>query len=404
MKFSHFSRIGKLIGITAVVAFLILASIIFILKNKPSIAAYGAEFLRGIIGEQAVAYLEMYVFKIQDTAEKTTYLLGLEKPSSPWLASSYPRPENTLPIVSAVSTTPKIVPPPELILQTTPLPAWKPAYVTPLGTLKDIGVWQPYIYNSAGQVVAYRTFLQPDPDRPYATTEIVAFNLKLIRLHYQVGFEEPYAPETKKFSDGQIPSQYLLTGVLLAAFNGGFQYTHGFSGSMANGNISAPPHQGFGTVVMYPDGHLQIGEWGKDFNQTPDIVSFRQNGPLLIRNGKINPEVNNSYIWGLTITGSTVTWRTGIATDKDLTTLYYFIGSYITIDILAKAMVAAQAWNAMQLDINNYWPIFETFRLDKGKLVPEPLLPKSMIEHIDRFFYPYARDFFYVTDASSEVN
>jgi hypothetical protein len=169
---------------------------------------------------------------------------------------------------------------------------------------------------------------------------------------------------------------------------------------MANGNISAPPRQEFGTVAMYRDGHLQIGEWGKDINQTPDIISFRQNGPLLIRNGEINPRVNDSYIWGLTITGSTVTWRTGIATDKDLTTLYYFVGSYVTIDILARAMVAAQAWNAMQLDINNFWPIFETFHLDGGKLVPEPLLPKSMNEHVDRFFYPFARDFFYVSDAS----
>jgi hypothetical protein len=399
-----FSRVGKLVGITAVVFSLILASIIFIFQNKPSIAAYGAGFLRGVIGEQAVAVLEMGIFNIQDTAKKTTYYLGLEKPSSPWPTSVNTKPENNVAIQSAVSATPEIVPPPELIPQITPQPNWKPAEVTPLGTLDDTGVWQPYIYNHAGQVVAYRTFLQPDLDRPYATTEIVAFNLKSIRLHYQVGFEEPYAPETKKFSDGRIPSQYLQPGVLLAAFNGGFQYTHGFSGSMAKGNVSVPPRQGFGTVAMYRDGHLQIGEWGKDLNQTPDIVSFRQNGPLCIRNGEINPKVNDSYIWGLTITGSTVTWRTGIATDKNMTTLYYFVGPYLTIDSLSRAMMAVHVWNAMQLDINNYWPIFVTFRLDKGKLVPEPLLPKSMNEHVDRFFYPFARDFFYITDSSSPIN
>ena len=57
---------------------------------------------------------------------------------------------------------------------------------------------------SSGQVVAYRTLLQPDPTRSYALAAVVAFNLKAVHLHYEVGFSDPYAPGVKKFSDGSI--------------------------------------------------------------------------------------------------------------------------------------------------------------------------------------------------------
>jgi len=48
-----------------------------------------------------------------------------------------------------------------------------------------------YLRDSAENVVAYRTFLQPDSQRPYVTVVVVAFNLQTTRLHFVLGYEEP---------------------------------------------------------------------------------------------------------------------------------------------------------------------------------------------------------------------
>jgi len=34
---------------------------------------------------------------------------------------------------------------------------------------------------------------------------------------------------------------------------------------------------------------------------------------------------------------------------------------------------------------------------DLDELVPEPLLPELMTENLDRYLYPFGRDFFYIT-------
>jgi hypothetical protein len=395
-----------LIVLAIFVAGILLMGLVFglMLQMMPSIGAYGADYLRHIVGEQAVAYLEMGVFKIQDTVKKTEYSFNLVKPVDPWSVSANSGKPTPALAPSATSLKPTLAAGKVETAQPTQQPAWVPPDVTPLGTLQDVGIWQPYINNAAGQVVAYRTFLQPDSNRPYATTAVVAFNLKAVRLHYMIGFEDPYTGDVKRFSQGVIPDKYLKPNILLAVFNGGFKYEHGAFGSMLFDNISVPPTQGYGTVAIYKDGHFQMGEWGKDFTRTLDMASFRQNGPLVIQEGVINPKVDNPVYWGYTITGATVAWRSGIAVDQEYNTLYYFIGPYLTIDTLAQAMAAVHPWNAMQLDINNYWTIFEAFPPNTDKLQPEPLLPKDMNDNLNRFLYPYARDFFYITDAAPPAN
>ena len=400
MKMKAFFRPRNiLITIGAVFLVLILGAVAFgiMLQKMPSVGANGADFLRHIFGQEAVAFLEMNVFGIQDSVKKTEYNLNLEKPASPWAAPTSPV---KITPTSAPTQAPDAGGPTP---QPTPtdVPAWVPPAADKLGALADAGVWQPYINNSAGRVIAYRTFFQVDPTRPYSLTAVVAFNLKEIRLHYMIGFDEPYAADVQRFSQGLIPDKYLKPNVLLAVFNGGFKYEHGQFGSMLYDNVTVPPRDGFGTVAIYKDGHFQIGEWGKEFRRTLDMVAFRQNGPLVVQNGVIDPKVDTPAYWGYTITGATVAWRSGMAVDQDYTTLSYFIGQYITIDSLAKALTAVHTWNGMQLDINNYWTIFDAFPPNRGQLTPEPLLPKDMSDNLNRFMQPYARDFFYVTDANT---
>ncbi len=409
-SFFRSSKLIKLVGLLAGLFVLLAAGFTIMLQVSPSTGAYGADTLRRIIGEQPVALIETAAFKMQDVIKKTEVNLGLDKPADPWQTGAASQvkvstglPANTPPKSITASSSRPVIPDTSAALgesqqpQATQAPAWTPPAVTPLGTLPGVGLWTPYITDSTGRILAYRTFLQPDPTRSYALTAVVAFNLKDIRLHYQIGFAEPYAQGVAKFSNGAIPASYLAPNILLAAFNGGFKVEHGAFGSMLNGKASVPPRNGFGTVAIYQDGRVQIGEWGKDISLSPDMVAFRQNGPLVIQNGLITHQVDTPNYWGYTVTSSAVTWRSGIAIDQSGSILYYFAGPYLIIHSLADAMVAVHAWDAIQLDINNFWVNFESFTSANNKLVPEPLFPIEMNANTGRFLGPYVRDFFFIT-------
>ena len=392
-----------------------------ILTYWPSVGAQGADLLRGLLGNEAVARLEMVLFSAQDKLQQIEFQLGIVKPAAPWQSAGGPY--AAIPLVASPteipSATPGLTPvvkqalPPavgekaaQLSIATpsaTPSPsptpaAWQPVPATPLGDLPGEGNWTPYIYDASGTAVAYRTFFQPDPQRPYSVVAVVAIDLTRTRLHYVLGSIEPYSPDSPPRS-GAIPAGDLVAGRLLATFNGGFKATHGHFGAMADGITALPPRDGLGTLAIYNDGTVRMGEWGTEITPSPDMLAWRQNGPLVIHNVQINPRIYNDSPkdWGYTVTDVSPTLRSGIALSADGKTLYYLVGPHLTMEALAKSMLAAGAANGMQLDINNYWVLFVAIHSDNGKLVPEPLLPDQMKEFLDRYLHPYTRDYFYVT-------
>jgi hypothetical protein len=168
---------------------------------------------------------------------------------------------------------------------------------------------------------------------------------------------------------------------------------------MADHIIALPPKDGLGTLAIYADGRVQICPWTPSLALSPDIVAWRQNGPLVIQDSAVNPQIisNSPKDWGYTVNDVSPTWRSGIGVSADQNTLYYFAGSKLSMSALAQGMLAAGAANALQLDINNYWVHFVAIRVKDGKLVPEPLFPEAMKENLDRYLNPYTRDFFYIT-------
>lgn len=72
------------------------------------------------------------------------------------------------------------------------------------------------------------------------------------------------------------------------------------------------------------------------------------------------------------------------------------------MEALAKSMQAAGAYNAIQLDINNYWVLFVKITSSSSKLAAEPLLPRLMVSGIDRYLNKSPRDFFYITGLVTE--
>lgn len=388
-------------GIAA--AGLVMVLLLFILVSKyPSIGAEGADWLRNIIGDQAVAGLEMVVFQVQDEFQRLEYQLGMANPAGDW--GAFPSPSAS-PTFALRTKTPQVFSATETPNKTrtvTPTPTatlpWQPVTISPLSMANAEGVWVPYIQGAQGQPVAYKTFLQPDPSRPYTLVTIVAMDLTQTRLHFVLGAIDPTLPGEPQHI-GKIPLVDRAANILLAAFNGGFKARHGQFGSMADGSQALPPRDGLGTLVIYQNGDVLLGEWGTDLHMTPDIAAFRQNGPLVISKGEINPRIynNSPQDWGYTVIDVSPTIRSGVGLSRDNHTLYYFCGPSLTMEALAKSMQAAGAYNAIQLDINNYWVLFVKIAVSGTKLIPEPLLPRLMVGAIDRYITQSPRDFFYLT-------
>lgn len=276
-------------------------------------------------------------------------------------------------------------------------PVWQPSSLTPLGKLPGEGQWSPYLQATDGQTtLAYRTFFQPDPQRPYSIPAIVAFDLRATRLHFVLGTDEPKSVSPQPSRTGAIPAADLQPGVLLATFNGGFKARHGQYGAMADGLTALSAIDGLATVAMYANGQVHIGEWGKDIKDSPDLVAWRQNGKMLIHNGQINPETAQPAGWGATIKGDTITWRSALGLSADGYTLYYVAGLELNAATLAKVMAQTGAAEALELDVNSFWVHFAAIRSNGSSLVAEPLLDAMKLQ-ADRYLKSYSRDFFYVT-------
>ena len=373
----------------------------------PSVGAQGADVMRGLIGDPAVAWLEGAVFQVQDTLLGLGYRLGV-RPDAPWTVVSPDSTPQYLFHTPTVQSTASVSPSPAVertaLSRGTEIPPaptatpirWPPPAVPAFGSLAGEGEWSPYFSNARGQTVAYRTFLQPDADRPYAIAAVVAADLEQIRLHYVLGFEEPFFEEKVERS-GIIPKEDKLPGRLLAVFNGGFLTRHGLFGVMVDGKVLIPMIDGLGTLAIYPDGRVRIGVWGSDIISLEGIAAIRQNGAIVVQDGRINPQAfeDSLELWGASLSGEMATWRSALGISADGCTLYYVAGWSLNMPALARALQAAGAYSAIQLDINRYWVLFTTIRFDPDGPKALPLLDE-MNENIDRYLYASSRDYFYL--------
>ena len=169
---------------------------------------------------------------------------------------------------------------------------------------------------------------------------------------------------------------------------------------MLDGVTIIPPREGFGTVVIYDNGKVSLGAWGTDITASPHLVAWRQNGPLIIQNGAINPHtsVTDPQVWGYTTDGGTATGRSALGIGADGTVLYYAVGFNLTLPALARAVQDTGAYQAIQLDINNFYTHFEAFNPgSNNQLIAVPLMDQMKGPGDHRYLTINKRDFFYVT-------
>ncbi len=371
-------------------ALIAMASVYAAVNLWPNIGAQTVEIARRIVGDQAIADVENIVLQSEDKLRQLRYNAAGSQAGNPW--QSLPSPSNQ---AQGKNSAAKPVQPASGAGVFT---SWAPAPIVPLGDVQGEGLWTAYIQNPGGETVAARTFLQPDPGRAYAYAAVVAFDLRKTRLHFVLGYDEPKS-KVQVPRSGRIPAADLQPGLLLAAFNGGFKAQHGHFGVMSGGVTLIPPRTGFGTVALYDDGSLRIGAWGTDINTSRHLIAWRQNGPLIVQDGQINPHTADRapLDWGFTVYGDTATYRSALGISQDGNTLYYIAGPSLTLPALARAMQDAGAYQAVQLDINNFWVHFEAFQTAGNKLVAVPLLGDMNGVGNHRFLTAYSRDYFYLT-------
>ncbi|MGE5376915.1 MAG: phosphodiester glycosidase family protein [Bacteroidota bacterium] len=262
--------------------------------------------------------------------------------------------------------------------------------------------WQAYGPLVNGEPVMAQTVVKVDAARTYAGIALVRIDLSRLQLHMMPGFLEPsHTAEVQQ----QFPNLGLMPASdqsrLVAAFNGGFKAINGHYGMMVNGVTLLPLQPGLATLAIYRDGHVQIGAWGQDILPSPDIVAIRQNCPLIIQNGQLNPEVavDNRLIWGQTVDNHDVTWRTAVGISRDGRYLIYAVGNASTVQTLAQALQEAGAYNAMQLDINRHYAHFVTYQPTGN--AQTPLMAVQFLSQMESdptiYLVAHSRDFFYLT-------
>ena len=385
------SRWGRVVVLAIGAVICLFGALAILPALSPAMGAQMADALRAVLGPQPVGNMESISFRMQDAINQWIashnggkLQIAVNQDSIQYLTDPFK------PIVTTTGQTPgrslKVAARPVInVLTASPSAGWQ-AY----GPLVN------------GEPVMAQTVLKVDTARTYAGIALVRIDLSRLQLHMMPGFLEPsHTAEVQH----QFPNLGLMPASdqsrLVAAFNGGFKAINGHYGMMVNGVTLLPLQPSLATLAIYRDGHVRIGAWGQDILPTPDIVAYRQNCPLILQNGQLNPKVavDNRLIWGQTVDNHDVTWRTAVGISRDGRYLIYAVGNASTVQAMAQALQEAGAYNAMQLDINRHYAHFVTYQPTGN--AQTPLKAVQFLSQMENdptlYLVAHSRDFFYLT-------
>ena len=360
------------------VRWLVLAAVLLLLA--PAIFSYTTTMLRPSslpLSVRSVEWLrDHHGNLLVDTVEHFYYGWKAPKPGGPQLTA--------LPTVGEVpATEPSVSPQPPAATWPPPI---EPVFPNPL---PGEGVWHRTGPPVDGHPPVLVTTFRTERNYPSIVAYVAWFDHTLTSLSWYPGrYEPPNAPVRGPM---MVPDGERWR--LLATFNGGFTHQDGNNGSSVNGRTNEPLQDGLATAIGYRDGRIAIQTWTGGPNAGPGVIFARQSLPLIVKNGQLNPELDNSTKWGFTLGNAVRVWRTGIGIDGR-GNLIYVAADYQTVTTLAEILRRAGAINAMQLDINPEWPTLITYRHDRG-LQPIKVVPNYQ-QPATRYLVPDDRDFFAV--------
>ncbi|MDE0803957.1 MAG: phosphodiester glycosidase family protein [Acidimicrobiales bacterium] len=262
-------------------------------------------------------------------------------------------------------------------------------------TLAGEGQWIPSRRTIGGTPATYTTFVRPDADHSSAVAAAVYLDPTTTKLVYVPGTDEP-AGSNWAWNSGIPRSE---RDGLIAAFNSGWKFKDIPGGVYTEGKTPVPLIDGQASIVIYRDGHTDIGTWGTDLSMTPDVVSVRQNLELVVDNGKLVDGLATSIDgqWGKRKYQIQYTRRSGLGI-SDTGALVYVAGDDLTTETLAAALHQVGAVRGMELDIHSRHPTFNIFdpTSNSGSGVTSAKLYPSMPRDATRYLSPDQRDFFAV--------
>ncbi len=305
----------------------------------------------------------------EDAADADTSDIGPVVPSASGAASAAP---------SASAERTHLQPPPPLIS-----PVTNPE---PLE-----GQWQPVASKVDGIPAVYVTRVRADVEHSSYYASAMWIDTSLTKALFVPGYEEPAGGPNPY--NGALPES--LWPFVVANFNGAFRLEDSMGGYAYDGDVVAPLVKGKGTTVVYRDGSIKVGKWGRDLPaMTDDMIAVRQNLNLIVDRGesKVSSATDN-VVWGATTDKESLAWRAAIGQRDDGSIIY--VGSpYLSAKGLADTLVSAGVQEAMVLDMNNWWTAGFYFRHSKNGAPKCRKLEPTISEGCDRFLKPYKRDSF----------
>jgi hypothetical protein len=270
--------------------------------------------------------------------------------------------------------------------------AYRPPNLAPLihPALPGEGVWKKAAAAAGSRPPVLLTTFRSDPEYPQFVAGVAWIDSARTELAYVPGLAEPPPPLAHRGS-GEVPAG--KRGGLVATFNGGFPLETSNAGLIYRGKVVETMVDGIATVIEYRDGHFDIVRWESGAGAPADVWFAKQNLPLIIDGGKLNPNLSDGPEWGETVNNAVRVWRSGIGIDSR-GNLLYAAADYQTVESLAKILQRAGAVRALELDINEDWTSFITYR-HPGAAQPSNLLPE-MFRPPERYLTPDERDFFSV--------
>ena len=278
-----------------------------------------------------------------------------------------------------------------------PAPLKTPAAVP----LAHEGVWYPAgRLTATGVPAVYTTFIRPDAIHTSYVVGVAWMDTKILSGQLYSGSQIPGGGPYPL----SAPISATASKTVVAAFNAGFRMQDANGGYYTNNKLVMPLRPGAASVIIYKDGTMNVGQWGRDFTMAPNaagspVASVRQNLNLIVDHGTAVPGLTNpnAIAWGKTLGGTFNVWRSGLGITSD-GALVYVGGAGLSIADLADTLVRAGAVRGMQLDINTDWVQYTTYAGPIGTSVAGAqgtnLLP-GMIGNPGRFFANWwTRDFF----------
>lgn len=358
----------------------------------PSFGALLADGVRAVVGTGPVAWAEDVTYGIEDRIKRVVYKDAPPKQfwDEPATGAPEPPPPAQGPIASNGPVAPTFAPKP-----------FEPPIPSVAG--KSDGQWIAIADTEAPSEppLFYKALVHPDKSRSFAAVAVVAIDLARVGLTLVPGTIEPASTTLARDQrTGLVPQDQLAD--LVAAFNGGFKAEHGHWGMMVNGVALLPPRDVACTIGLFKDGSLKIRTYPALKDAEGDMRAYRQTPPCLVEEGKINDRLiaaDNSKGWGAAVGGDTVIRRSAIGLDAEGKTLFYALGDSVTAGALARAMKAAGAENAAQLDVNAAYPRFLFYKHPANELpkVDSAIIPDVKFAKHEYVGEPEGRDFFFLT-------